>query len=186
MKNRISNVDCPLGAPRSFTPGHVHQGQLGPAPSPHYRKAKILAVDDNVVVSTLLALTLKTSGHTVTSVFNGRDAIAQLKLEAFDIVVLDLHLPDYSGFDVLEIIRKQMICQYTPVIIVSSSDEVYDISRARQLGAAGYFAKVVSPETLPDKIERILTGRDVTWIDDYHCVTDASGGPAQPRRGTVQ
>jgi CheY-like chemotaxis protein len=178
MKNGISTVIPTLGAASSFQPDYTHHSRLGPSPRQGRQKAKILAVDDNIVVATLLAITLRASGHLVTSVLNGRDAIARLQSEAFDIVVLDLHLPDYSGFEILEIVRTQKLCATTPIIIVSSSEEIYDISRARRLGAAGYFAKVVSPETLPDKIERILTGQDVTWIDDHHCVTH--GATAAP------
>jgi DNA-binding response OmpR family regulator len=184
MKNGISDIDLTVRAARPLQPGYVHQGRQGLSPSPKYQTAKILAVDDNIVVATLLAITLKASGHVVTSVFNGGDAIAHLQMEVFDMVILDLHLPDYSGFQVLEIIRTQRLCPRTPVIIVSSSDEIYDVSRARHLGAAGYFAKVVSPETLPDKIEQILTNRDMIWIDDYHRVTDAAAHRLQhlPRR----
>jgi CheY-like chemotaxis protein len=171
MKDALSSGDPPPKAAASCGQDHRDHGRLGVLPKSEPQKVHILAVDDNPVVAAILAIMLKSSGHRVTSVFNAQQAIERLKSETFDLVVLDLHLPDHSGFEILEIVKKQALCPDTPIIVVSSSDEVYDISRARQLGAAGYFAKVVSPETLPDKIERILTGRDVTWMDDYHCVT---------------
>jgi CheY-like chemotaxis protein len=177
MKDGISSGDQAVGVSRHLNLDHIDHSRFGVSPKSGYQAAKILAVDDNLVVAAILAITLKSSGHHVVSVFNGQQAIERLKSEKFDLVVLDLNLPDYSGFKVLEITRRHSLCTDTPIIIVSSSDEIHDISRARQLGAAGYFAKVVSPETLPDKIERILTGTDITWIDDYHCVTDVDAPP---------
>jgi DNA-binding NarL/FixJ family response regulator len=85
-------------------------------------------------------------------------------------------MPEYDGFDLLCLIKRHL-CPGTPVIVFTSSDDGHDITRARELGAAGYFSKAVSPNTLPDKIERILTCRDVAWIDDYHCVIDPRATP---------
>jgi CheY-like chemotaxis protein len=171
MKDELSSGDENPGAATSYGQDHRDHDRFSVSPRSNSQKAHILAVDDNPVVAAILAITLKSSGHRVTSVFNGQQAIERLKLQTFDLIVLDLHLPDHSGFEILEIVRRQKLCPKTPIVVVSSSNELDDISRARQLGAAGYFAKVVSPETLPEKIERILTSRDVAWIDDYHCVT---------------
>jgi len=87
---------------------------------------KILGIDDNEDLLNLSEITLTAEGHEYTGISNGRDGLQAIKDEKFDLVLLDLSMPDFSGVDVMKgliedgILDKQKIVLFT----ASSADDV--------------------------------------------------------------
>ncbi len=120
---------------------------------------KILICDDHKMVAQLLqsALLQQSVAKTVDNVNSGSDALVALKHTAYDVVLLDLSLPDIDGLDVLKLIKeKHEACH---VIIVSMRLEKEYGVRAMRLGASGYVEKSAPTETLLLAIQLAMNGR---------------------------
>lgn len=100
---------------------------------------KILLVEDEKPISHVLALKLKSSGFEVDAVYNGADALSKLKGGKYDLVLLDLMLPEVDGFGVLEGMKKSK--NKTPVIILSNLSQAEDTKRTSAYGVKDYFVK---------------------------------------------
>lgn len=89
---------------------------------------------------------------------NGLEALSQLeKNRAPDIVFLDLNMPHMNGFDFLQKFRSTSSFNNIPVIIYTTSDQLQDQKRAKELGAQGFFSKPSSLTTLGDKLRELLS-----------------------------
>lgn len=143
----------------------------------------ILCVDDDVVSGLVLTMYLRAAGYKAKSAHSGPEALQKLAAQRFDLVILDLHMPDMSGFETLTQIRAKQLCPDTPIVVMTSSDENEDALAAQKLGAAGFFTKGHPDTEILEKIERLLSARDTTWIDDYHAVVPKKpASPAGERR----
>ncbi len=97
--------------------------------------AKILIVEDERAISDLVALNLRMTGHVCTQAKNGREALSHAAEEAFDLMLLDVMLPDMDGFAVLERVRD------VPTIFLTARGAVIDKMRGFGLGADDYIVK---------------------------------------------
>ena len=111
----------------------------------------ILIVDDERPLAKALELKLGHENFVAKAVFNGVDAIAELKARSYDLVLLDLVMPQEDGFTVLENIQKLNL--KTSVIVSSNLSQEEDIARAKSLGAIDYFVK--SDTTLAEIVDKI-------------------------------
>lgn len=100
---------------------------------------KILLVEDDKPIATALKLKLEDSGYDVVYAEDGAIALDSLKDETFNLILLDLIMPNVDGFEVLEKMKEQNIT--TPVIILSNLGQDEDIKKAKELGAEDYFIK---------------------------------------------
>ena len=112
---------------------------------------KILIVDDERPLAKALELKLGHEDFEAHAVFNGTEAIHALKKDKFDLVLLDLIMPEEDGFSVLEQIVKLKI--KTSVIVSSNLSQQEDLERAKSLGAIDYFVK--SDTTLAEIVEKV-------------------------------
>ncbi len=118
---------------------------------------KVMLVEDDRFLSSLIMGRLEKDGFTVSQASDGEEAIAQLKRERPDLVVLDLIMPKVTGFEVLQMISSTPGLDKVPVVILSNLAQDSDIEKARELGAKGYFVKVkVSIDEVTDKIKSLL------------------------------
>lgn len=120
-----------------------------PAKSPDSR-ARILVVDDEEYLAELLVMACQLKGWDAKSVGTGRDAVARTRKDDFDVIILDVMLPDVDGFEVLEKIRRERI--ETPVVFLSARDEVDDRLTGLRLGGDDYVTK---PFNLDEVLARI-------------------------------
>jgi sigma-B regulation protein RsbU (phosphoserine phosphatase) len=102
---------------------------------------RVLVVDDTEVNRDLLARRLRSLGHEVTMAENGRRALDLLSGSEFDLVLLDIMMPELDGYQVLERIHRDEALRHVPVIMISAVDEVESIVRCIELGAADYLPK---------------------------------------------
>jgi CheY-like chemotaxis protein len=142
----------------------------------------ILAVDDNELVSLALSTVLSNAGFDVYSTFSGAMALSALQMQAFDLLIVDLQMPQMDGFALLEQIKGQAEHRALPALMLTASDDAMDVARARRLGARGFLSKPFKDDDLVRKTRRILTSPDIAWIDDYHCllhpIANDGGAPA--------
>lgn len=116
------------------------------------RGARLLVADDNKVNRLLLGRTLELQGHRVSSADNGRRALEMLRAESFDLLLLDLEMPELDGFAVLERLAADAELRDLPVIVTSSLEGVAHVARCIELGADDYLHKPVNPVLLKARV----------------------------------
>ena len=129
---------------------------------------KILIVDDDAIHAMIASLSLQSAGYETEVVASGLEGAALCERDTFDLVLLDLHLPAFSGVETLKRIRQAE--HAPPVVMLTASHELDDVLATRALGAIGYIEKPFSIYSVKEKIDRILEAGDVKWVDDYHLV----------------
>ena len=118
--------------------------------------ARLLVADDNKVNRLLLTRNLELQGHRVASAENGVVALAMLRREPFDLLLLDMEMPEMDGFTVLEHMAKDADLRDLPVIVTSSLEGVAHVVRCIELGADDYLPKPVNPVLLRARINSSL------------------------------
>jgi adenylate cyclase len=114
--------------------------------------SRILVVDDNASNRDLLSRRLQRQGHTVLQAEDGTIALALVGKEALDLVLLDLMMPGISGYDVLNLLKRNPRSQEIPVIMISALNELDSIVRCIEAGADDYLAKPFDPTLLRARV----------------------------------
>src|SRR6202171_6550443 len=117
---------------------------------------RLLVVDDNKVNRLLLARSLELQGHSVALAENGRVALEMLRREGFDLLLVDIEMPEMDGFQVLEQLVSDRQLRDLPVIVTSSLEGIANVVRCIELGAEDYLTKPVNPVLLKARIEASL------------------------------
>ena len=117
---------------------------------------RLLVIDDNKVMRLLLARGLEQEGHSVAMVENGRRGLEMLRSERFDLVLLDIQMPEMDGFQVLEAITSDRNLNEIPVIMTSSLDEIDGVAHCIEMGAEDYLFKPLNPILLRARIKSSL------------------------------
>jgi adenylate cyclase len=114
--------------------------------------AHLLVADDNKVNRLLLVRNLELMGHAVATAENGRIALEQLRGGRFDLVLLDMEMPEVDGFAVLAEMKQDLALRDVPVIVTSSLEGIDHVVRCVELGAEDYLHKPVNPVLLKARI----------------------------------
>jgi class 3 adenylate cyclase len=117
---------------------------------------RLLIVDDNKVNRILLARGLEQFGHVIETAENGRQALEKLRGGSFDLVLLDIEMPEMNGYQVLENCLKDPDLRDIPVIMTSSLDELDNVVKCIELGAEDYLNKPVNPILLRARVNASL------------------------------
>jgi two-component system, OmpR family, response regulator VanR len=120
---------------------------------------KILLVEDDIMLNEMIWEYITSTGHIIKSVKNGKDALEVLEKEKFDLLILDINLPDIDGFTILEKMHEQK--RMIPTIYISALIDIEDISRAFDLGCFDYLKKPFHLKELTLRINKILKTRIV-------------------------
>ncbi|HTS21963.1 MAG TPA: adenylate/guanylate cyclase domain-containing protein [Casimicrobiaceae bacterium] len=121
-----------------------------------YGGARLLVVDDNKVNRLLLTRNLELMGLKVTSAENGRVGLDMLRRDSFDLMLLDIEMPEMDGFQVLSELAKDLELRDLPVIVTSSLEGLENVVRCIELGAEDYLTKPVNPALLKARIGACL------------------------------
>lgn len=116
----------------------------------------ILVVDDHRTTRLKLSLGLRQQGHIVAEAENGRQALDILHTEPFDLVLLDILMPEMDGYQVLEQMKKDSTLRDIPVIVISAQDEIESVVKGIELGADDYLPKSFDPVLLKARIGACL------------------------------
>ncbi|MFM8320614.1 MAG: response regulator [Chloroflexota bacterium] len=117
---------------------------------------RLLVIDDNQVMRLLLRRGLEQLGHSVTSAENGRQGLDLLRAQRFDLVLLDIEMPEMDGYQALQQITADPALREIPVVMVSSLEEVDGVARCIQLGAEDYLLKPPNPVLLQARVSSSL------------------------------
>jgi DNA-binding response OmpR family regulator len=116
---------------------------------------RILVVDDEIDTLELIDLTLRTAGFSVHTVDNGREAVKVASENSFDLIMLDIMMPEMSGFDVLRAMRENLD-PLPPFIFLTASKRSSDQETGEDLGADSYLVKPVTRGRLLDALKEAL------------------------------
>src|SRR5438309_1400619 len=119
--------------------------------------AELLVVDDSKVMRDMIVACLRADSRLHFShAGSGLEAIEQLSLRPFDLVVLDLNMPDIGGIEVLEFIRGQDRLRSLPIIIVTTRGDDNSRERALGAGASRFMVKPFEPEAILREVQTLL------------------------------
>lgn len=114
--------------------------------------ARILVVDDNEANRDLLVRRLRREGHATELAVNGREALALLQGDTFDLMLLDIMMPEMNGYELLEHMRADDTLRHVPVILISALDDTDSIIKGIELGADDYLPKPFNPHILRARV----------------------------------
>jgi class 3 adenylate cyclase len=120
---------------------------------------QILVIDDNASNRDLLARQLTRDGHAVETAASGAEALSIVAERAFDLILLDVLMPEMSGYEVLSRLKHERRTAEIPVIMISALDEMDSIVRCIEAGAVDYLPKPFAPALLRARIRASLDNK---------------------------
>lgn len=119
--------------------------------------AEVLVVDDSKVMRDMISACLRPDPRVaVTQAASGLEAIERLSLQPFDLVVLDLNMPDIGGLEVVEFVRAQDRLKGLPILIVTTRGDDGSRAKVMEAGASRYMTKPFTPEALLSEVRSLL------------------------------
>jgi phosphoserine phosphatase RsbU/P len=119
--------------------------------------AALLVVDDNEDNRYTLTRRLNREGYqNLTTAKNGREALERMAAQSFDLVLLDVMMPDMNGYEVLECVKANESLREVPIIMISALDEIDSVIRCIELGAEDYLNKPFNPVLLRARVGALL------------------------------
>ena len=131
---------------------------------------KILVVDDEEKIRELIGKYAKFEGHAVDFAADGMEAVVKCRTESYDVIIMDIMMPNLDGFSACREIRKK---SDVPILMLSARGEEYDKINGFELGVDDYVVKPFSPKELMLRVEAIMKRSQKTEvqpeIDIYTC-----------------
>ncbi|EIT85431.1 two-component response regulator PhoP [Fictibacillus macauensis ZFHKF-1] len=115
---------------------------------------KIMVIEDELSISTLLQFNLEQAGFTVTTAMDGLTGLNLAVAEPPDLIVLDLMLPEMDGLEVCKQLRQKQI--FVPILMLTAKDDEFDKVLGLELGADDYMTKPFSPREVVARVKAIL------------------------------
>lgn len=119
----------------------------------------ILVVDDNEMNRDMLARRLQRLGYETMLAENGQRAIEMMKETPFDLVMLDIMMPQMNGYEVLEYVKADPGLQMIPIIMISAVDDLDSVVKCIEMGAEDYMFKPFNPVLLKARVNATLDKR---------------------------
>lgn len=116
------------------------------------KPARILIVDDSKVNRMLLARELEKQGHQFGLAENGKEALEKLSADDYDLILLDVEMPELDGYQTLENIKQDENLRHLPVIMVTAIDDMASTIRCIEMGAEDYLPKPFDPVLLRARV----------------------------------
>ena len=151
---RSTDEPEPAGAPES-PPEALPARRAGDVSSAS-AWGSVLVVDDDAANRDLLSQRLERQGYDVVSAGNGREALDLLATGAFDLVLLDIMMPEMDGFEVLRRLKGDERMRHVPVIMISAVGDMDSVAHCIEMGAEDYLPKPFQPTLLQARITASL------------------------------
>jgi CheY-like chemotaxis protein len=147
-----------------------------PTWGPSRRPLRILVAEDNHVNQKLMSSLLAKWGHTAVITSDGREALAAMQQQTFDLVLMDVQMPEMNGFEATAAIRaqEQTSGQYIPIIALTAHAMKGDRERCLQAGMDSYIPKPIHAQTLFDMIENMTL-----YSHEFPSMTTSDDGDRQ-------
>jgi class 3 adenylate cyclase len=130
--------------------------------------AWVLVVDDDPVNRAMLTRFLEQDGYRVDTAADGRQALERLQSEPFDLVLLDVVMPNMDGYEVLTQMQQDEVLRHLPVVMITSLDDVESAVRCIETGADDYLAKPFDPVVLRARLKAGLTKKRLHDLEAQH------------------
>lgn len=117
------------------------------------KENKVLIIEDDQFLAKMLEQVLSCKGYSITRAANGSEGLEQSLKGGFGLIILDIILPDYDGFELLDKIRHSQTAKKTPVLIISNLGQEEDVQHGLKLGANDYIIK--SDFSLNDVVAKV-------------------------------
>ncbi len=121
---------------------------------------KILTCDDEKHIVRLIQVNLERQGYEVITAYNGLECLEKVKEDRPDLIVLDVMMPEMTGFEVLETLKKNPETESIPVIMLTARAQDSDVLRGWQSGVECYLTKPFNPMELIAFVKRIFSMED--------------------------
>ena len=118
--------------------------------------ANMVVIEDEPDISMLVEATLTYGGHKVHVASDGRGGLNLIGKHRPELVLLDVQMPDMSGYDVLQLVKNDRELCHIPVFLFSANNRPEDIRRGMDLGASGFLFKPFDPQELLEQVSEIL------------------------------
>jgi len=118
---------------------------------------KILIVDDNPVHMRLIEMTLRANNYTLLKATDGEEALDIATRERPDLILMDLNLPETTGFEVTRKLRENLVFHHTPIIALTAYPMRGDRGRIVESGCDAYLTKPINTRELPRTIAEMLS-----------------------------
>ncbi len=145
--------------------------------------AKLLLADDSVTIQKVVELTLADEDYDISMVSDGATALKLAEELRPDMILADIVMPEMSGYELCEQIRKSPILGTVPVLLLASTFENYDTERGTQVGANGHIVKPFESEELIQKIRQTLDPDAATPVTMETATETPTQPVAQPSPG---
>ena len=127
---------------------------------------RVLVVDDSRTLRKFLIRELNQAGITrIDEATNGLEAVELLKLQSFDLMLLDMEMPELDGLDVLKIIKADSALSYLPIIVISGAEDFAKTVECIQIGAEDYLPKPFDPVLLKARVYSSLEKKRLRDVD---------------------
>lgn len=115
---------------------------------------KILIVDDEWNMRNLIRIHLSKQGYNIVEAVNGKEALKEMKCHSFQLIILDVMMPEMDGWEVCEEIRKENLA--LPILMLTARTETTDKVKGLDIGADDYLTKPFKPEELIARVNALL------------------------------
>jgi len=116
---------------------------------------KILIIEDEEIIHSLLQKKLAEEGYEVSIATNGVEGLEKMKKAKPDLVLLDIIMPEKGGFEVMEEMQRDESLRGIPVIVISNSGQPVELDRAKELGARDWLIKTeFDPQEVIEKVKK--------------------------------
>jgi PAS domain S-box-containing protein len=162
QKHQAKRASLPGGGTDSALAGARRPGRGG------RQELQILVVEDNAINQILAQRLIRKRGHNLVVANNGREALAALESERFDLILMDVQMPEMSGLEVAAAIRRKEkdTGEHIPIIATTASAMKEDKERCLEAGMDAYISKPIERETLFETIDQLTGHSKETKLGD--------------------
>ena len=117
---------------------------------------RVLIVDDNEINRDMLARRLHRTDFDLSMAVDGKEALSMIQANLYDLILLDIMMPEVDGYAVLQYLKKDSRLRGIPVIMISAIEEMDSVMKCMEIGADDYLTKPFDPDMLKAAINRCL------------------------------
>jgi two-component system chemotaxis response regulator CheY len=117
---------------------------------------RILTVDDSASVRKMVSFTLRKAGYEVTEAVDGKDGLAKVTGEKFDLIITDLNMPNVDGIQLIAAVRKLPGYSFVPILMLSTESQAEKKDAGRKAGATGWIVKPFNADQLIAVVKKLV------------------------------
>ncbi len=153
----LDELDAVLGTKKTYKSRLISDDV--PIETAAQRALKILVAEDNPVNQKFVQVVLNKAGHQVTAVTNGKQAVEAVRNQSFDLILMDVQMPEMDGYEATGLIRKYQVKtgKFTPIVAMTANAMKGDREKCLEAGMDDYLSKPVKVRELLDILQKLAT-----------------------------